>query len=69
MAISKSTKHTMSFQHKHVMEFGFEIVELEEKGNTPVVTGVCYLFCVYHGRDVKLASRKRKPTDNIHIFK
>jgi len=24
---------------------------------------------VYHGQDVRLTSCKRKPTDNIHIFK
>jgi hypothetical protein len=27
------------------------------------------LFYVYHGQDVRLANCKRKPTDNIHIFK
>ncbi|CAK9195794.1 unnamed protein product [Sphagnum troendelagicum] len=67
--MSKSTKRITSFQHKHVLEFGLEIVELEKKGNMLVVTGVHCLFCVYHGQDVKPTSRKRKPTDNIHIFK
>ncbi|CAM6024598.1 unnamed protein product [Sphagnum balticum] len=28
-----------------------------------------HAFCVYCGQDVRLASRKHKPTDNIHIFK
>ncbi len=59
----------MPFQHKHALEFGLETAELEEKGNTSVMTGVRYLFCVYRGWDVKLASRKCKPTNNIHIFK
>jgi hypothetical protein len=27
------------------------------------------LFYVYHGQDVRLANRKHKPTNNIHIFK
>jgi hypothetical protein len=52
-----------------VIEFSLEIVELEEKGNMRVVTGVRCLFCVYCGRDVGPASRKRKSIDNIHIFK
>ncbi|CAM6031650.1 unnamed protein product [Sphagnum compactum] len=67
--MSKSTKRTTPFQRKHALEFGLEIVEFEEKCNMPVVTGVRCLFCVYHGRHVELTSRKRKPTDNIHIFK
>ncbi|CAM6010655.1 unnamed protein product [Sphagnum balticum] len=67
--MSKSTKRTTSFQCKHALEFGFEIAELEEKGNTLVVMGVCCLFCVYHSWDVGPASCKRKPIDNIHIFK
>jgi len=67
--MSKSTKRTTPFQRKHALEFGLEIVEFEEKCNMSVVTGVRCLFCVYHGRHVELTSRKRKPTDNIHIFK
>ncbi len=59
----------MPFQRKHALEFGLEIVEFEEKGNMPVIIGVRCLFCVYHGRHVKLTSRKHKPTHNIHIFK
>ncbi len=69
IAMSKSTKLTMLFQHKHVLEFGLEIIKLEKKGNTSIVTGVRCLFCVYCGQDVELASRKHKPIDNIHIFK
>ncbi len=69
IAMFKSTKRTMPFQHKHVLEFGFKIVKLEEKGNTPVVTGVHYLVCVYHSWDVEPMSRKCKLIDNIHIFK
>lgn len=67
--MSMSTKCTTSFQRKNVLEFGLKIVELKRKGNTSVVTGVHYLFYVYHGRDVKPATRKRKSTNNIHIFK
>ncbi len=52
-----------------MLEFGLEIVELEEKGNMPVVMGMCCLFYVYCGWDVEPASRKHKPIDNIHIFK
>jgi hypothetical protein len=44
--MSKSTKRTTLFQRKHALEFGLEIVEFEEKGNMPVVTGVRCLFCV-----------------------
>ncbi len=69
IAMSKSIKHTMPFQCKHALEFGLEIVELEEKGNMLVVTGVRCLFCVYCARDVGPMSCERKPTDNIHIFK
>ncbi len=47
IAMFKSTKHIMSFQCKHALEFGLEIVELKEKGNTSVMTGVHCLFCVY----------------------
>jgi hypothetical protein len=47
--MSKLTKHTTPFQRKHALEFGLEIVELEEKGNTPIVTGVRCLFYVYRG--------------------
>ncbi len=65
----KSTKCTRSFQRKHVLQFGLEIVELEEKGNMPIVTGVCCMFCVYHGWDVKLTSCKCMLIDNIHISK
>jgi hypothetical protein len=39
----------MSFQHKHELKFGLEIVELEEKGNTPVVTSVRCLLYGYCG--------------------
>jgi hypothetical protein len=67
--MSKSTKRNTPFQRKHALEFGLEIVELEEKGNTLVMTVVCCLFCVDHGRDVKPMSRKRKSAYNIHIFK
>jgi hypothetical protein len=42
---------------------------LEKKGNTLVMMGMRCLFCVYHDRDVGPASHKRKPIDNIHIFK
>ncbi len=59
--MSKSTKHTTLFQHKHVLEFGFEIVELQEKGNMSVVMGVHCLFYMYCNRDVRLVSCKRKP--------
>jgi hypothetical protein len=52
-----------------VLEFGFKIVELKEKGNMLVVTGVRCLFCEYCGWDVEPASCKCKPIDNIHIFK
>ncbi len=46
--MSKSTKRTVLFQHKHELEFGLEIIELEEKGNTPVVTGMrCLLYGYY----------------------
>jgi len=65
----KSTKCTTPFQRKHVLEFSFEIVEFEEKGNTPVMMGVCCVFCVHRGQDVGPVSRKNKPIDNIHIFK
>ncbi len=65
----KLTKRTMSFQHKHALEFGFEIIEFKEKGNMPVVTGMRCLFYVYHNWDLGLASRKHKPINNIHIFK
>ncbi len=65
----KSTKRTTLFQHKHALEFGFEIVELEEKGNMSVMIGVHCLFCMYYGQNVKSVSRKRKPTNNIHIIK
>jgi hypothetical protein len=67
--MSKLTKCTTPFQRKHALEFGLEIVELQEKGNTPVMTGVRCLFCVYYGQDVGPTSCKRKPTNNIHIFK
>ncbi len=36
--MSKSTECTMSFQRKQVLEFGFKIIKLEEKGNTSIVT-------------------------------
>jgi hypothetical protein len=49
--------------------FGIEIMEFEKKGNTPIVMGVHCLFCVYRNRDIEPASRKHKPTNNIHIFK
>jgi hypothetical protein len=67
--MSKSTKRTTPFQRKHALEFGLEIIELEKKGNMPIMTGVRYLLCVYYSRDVESASRKCKLTDNIHIFK
>jgi hypothetical protein len=67
--MSKSTKRTTPFQHKHALEFGLEIVEFEKKGNTSIMTSMCCLFYMYHGQDVRLASHKHKPTDNIHIFK
>ncbi|CAK9198836.1 unnamed protein product [Sphagnum jensenii] len=67
--MSRSTKCSTSFQRKHALEFGLKVVELEEKGNTLVVMSVRCLCYVYRGRDVKLASHKRKSTDNIHIFK
>jgi hypothetical protein len=59
----------MPFQRKHVLEFGLEIIGLQEKGNMSVVMGVQCLFCMYCGRNVRMASCKRKPIDNIHIFK
>jgi Zn ribbon nucleic-acid-binding protein len=65
----KLTKCTTPFQCKHALEFGLEIIELEKKGNMPIVTSVRCMFCMYHGRDVELASHKRKSTNNIHIFK
>jgi hypothetical protein len=46
--MSKSTKRTTSFQRKHALEFGLEIVELEKKGNMSVMMGVRCLFYVYH---------------------
>jgi hypothetical protein len=67
--MSKLTKCTTPLQLKHVLEFGFEIVELEEKGNTPVVIGVRSLFCMYNGRDVGSTTRKHNSAANIHIFK
>jgi hypothetical protein len=67
--MSKSTKRITLFQCKHALEFGLEIVELKEKGNTLAVMGVCCLFCVYCGRDVELSNHKHKSIDNIHIFK
>ncbi len=65
----KSTKHITSFQCKHALEFGLEIVELKEKGNTSVITGVHCLFCVYCSWDGGPMICKCKLTDNIHIFK
>jgi hypothetical protein len=47
--MSKSTKRTTSFQRKHALEFGLKIVELEEKGNMSIVTGMRYLLCVCRG--------------------
>jgi len=67
--MSKSTKRITSFQRKHALEFGLEIVEREKKGNTPIVTSVCCLFYVYHDCDVGLMSHNCKSTNNIHIFK
>ncbi len=69
IAVYKSTKHITPFQCKHAFEFGLKIVELEKKGNMSFVMGVHYLLCVYHGQYVRPMTRKRKPTDNIHIFK
>jgi hypothetical protein len=62
IAMFDSTKNTTLFEREHVLEFGFEIIELKKKGNLPVVTGV-------PSQDIKLANRKRKPIDNIHTFK
>ncbi len=59
----------MSFQRKHALEFGLEIVELEEKGNMPFVMGLHYLLCMYRGQYVRPMIHKCTLTDNIHIFK
>jgi hypothetical protein len=67
--MSKSTKCTTPFQRKHALEFELQIVELKKKGNMSIVTGMHFLFCVYHGRDVEPASPKHKLSNNIHIFK
>jgi len=67
--MSKSTKCITSFQHKHVLEFELQIVELEKKGNMSIVMGMHFLFYMYHGRDVEPARPKRKLTNNIHIFR
>jgi hypothetical protein len=61
IAMFKLTKRTILFQCKHALEFGFKIVEFEKKGITPVMMSMCYLFCMYHGQDVRLASCKRNP--------
>jgi hypothetical protein len=65
----KSIKLTRPFQCKHVLEFSLKIVELEEKGNTPIMTGVCCMFCVYHGWNVELTSCKCMLINNIQISK
>jgi len=59
----------MTFQHKHALEFGLEILELEEKGNMLVVTSVHCLLCVYCRQYFGSTSHKHKPIDNIHVFK
>jgi len=69
IAMSKLTKRITPFQCKHALEFSFEIIELEEKGNMSVMTSVHCLLCVYRGWYFGLVSRKRKPIDNIHVFK
>jgi hypothetical protein len=47
IAMFKSTNHITMFQLKHALEFGFKIVELKKKGNTPVLMGVRCLNYVY----------------------
>jgi hypothetical protein len=49
IAMFKPTKRTMLFQCKHALEFGLEIVELKEKGNTSIVTRMSYVFYMSRG--------------------
>jgi hypothetical protein len=68
ITMSKLTKHTTLFQHKHVLEFGLKIVELEEKGNTLVVMSVCCLFFMYHDLDVEFGESQAQADQQYSYF-